>query len=100
MSTITVGDASVVDMSMRSGSARFAIDTPPSNDITIGAAAEKPSARFQIVGSIGSLLTLTGSASDVSARRRPVAVVVSATSNADDGNGVMQWLTPSGLHAS
>ena len=72
-------------------------DTPPGNAITIGAAGEKPSARFHAVGSIEMLSMFVGSVPCGIASRRPVIVVASSTSNTDDGHGAMQFAKPSGL---
>ena len=75
-------------------------DTPPGNAMIIGAAGEKPSARFQPVGSVAVASMFTGSVVSGIARWRPVGVDGSSTSNADDGHGTMQWPRPIGLHAA
>src|SRR5450432_1804638 len=100
MSRITVGLLGPTLPSKLSDGGNPSVDTPPGNDITIGAAGDQPSATFQPAGSPTSPSVFVGSVPAGIAMWRPVAVVSSSTSNADDGHGVMQWLVPSGLHCA
>jgi len=90
MSINTVGLSGASEMSMLSAGGRPSAETPPGNDITIGAEGEKPSALFQPVGSIVKPSKLVGRVLSGIARWRPVIVVASSTSKTADGHGVMQ----------
>src|SRR5215831_18025604 len=98
MSRITVGLSAASDRSRASAGGSPSGATPPCHAIAIGAAGEKPSAAFQPAGSAALPSVLLGNVPSGIARRRPVAVVGSSTSNAELGHGVMQWPSPSGLH--
>src|ERR1044071_5682695 len=98
MSRITVGLSAASERSKSSAGGSPSADTPPFHAIAIGAAGEKPSAAFQPAGSVVLPSALLGSVPSGIARRRPVGVVGSSTSNAELGHGVMQWPSPSGLH--
>src|SRR3569623_495792 len=100
MSSTTVGLSWVIDIVMSLAGGRPSGETPPGNDITIGAAGEKPSALFQPLGSTVVPSKFVGSVLSGIASFLPVAVVASSTSNAEFGHGVMQWLIPSGLHCA
>src|SRR5262252_1944421 len=100
MSRITVGLSAASDRSKSSAGGSPSGDTPLFHAIANGAAGEKPSATFQPDGSIALPSVLLGSVPSGIARRRPVAVVGSSTSNTELGHGVMQWPSPSGLHGA
>src|SRR4051812_14455830 len=100
MSRITVGLSEASDRFMLSWGGSPSADTPPFHDITIGAAGENPSATFQPVGSTVTPAKFVGSVPCGIASRRPVWVVGSSTSNTAEGHGVMQALSPRGLHSA
>src|SRR6476661_3949885 len=62
----------------------------PGTFVTIIEPGEKPSARFQSVGSIGLPATLRGIARTLKSTRLPVVVDASATVKKSLGNGSMQ----------
>src|SRR4051812_27221137 len=87
MSRTTVGLSGIVEIVMSLAGGKPSAETPPGNDITIGAAGENPSALFQPVGSTTSPSKLVGSVPSGIASLRPVGVVASSTSNTAEGHG-------------